>query len=441
MSGFANAFWYRIGLGGLVMGAIVTSAVASDEAVFWNQVALETIKSTNTAPPMAARNLAIASIASYDAVNSIERIGKAYVFKDNYSGADARAAVAEANYRTLRTLFPTRATQLSQIYQQRLDLLGSGTSIEQGLEAGRRSAAAILNRRDNDGAYVNLGPYMGSNDPGKWRPTDNGLPGALPHWRDVATFSMNSNRQFDGGTAPILSSAKYAESLSEVKLLGSATSVLRTADQTETAYFWRAGGNSYTPPGQWNQVAQTIGQNRGNTLADNVRMFGALNTSLADAGIAAWEVKYSDEMWRPETAIRLADQDGNGGTAPDLTWNPLLPTPNHPSCVSGHSTFSGAAAASLAALYGDNQTFSFTDDTYGITRHFNSFSQAMDEAGMSRIYGGIHFSFDNEIGKSLGWQIGKHVVATTFQAVPEPITILGLGLATAGVISRRRRKR
>lgn len=433
-------FLTRIGLGGFFFGVFVASAIASDEAVFWNQVALETIKTTNTAPPMAARNLAIASIAAYDAVNSIDRIGKAYVFKDNYAGADARAAVAEANYRTLRTLFPSQASTLTQIYQDRLNLLGSGTSVERGLEAGRRSAATILNRRENDGAYTNLGPYWGRTEVGKWRPTDSGLPGALPHWRDVATFSLNSTRQFDGGSAPILSSAQYAEALNEVKIIGSATSVLRTPDQTEIAYFWKAGGNSYTPPGQWNQIAQTIGQNRGNTLADNVRMFGALNTSLADAGIAAWEVKYTDEMWRPETAIRLADQDGNDETAPDLTWNPLLPTPNHPSCVSGHSTFSGAAAASLAALYGDQQSFSFTDDTYGITRHFNSFSQAMDEAGMSRIYGGIHYSFDNEIGKSLGWQIGKHVVATTFQAVPEPITLLSLGLASAALVRRRRKR-
>ncbi len=193
--------------------------------------------------------------------------------------------------------------------------------------------------------------------------------------------------------------------------LGSATSATRTADQAQQAQFWSDGRGSYTPPGHWNQIAQQIAQSQGNSLAANVRLFAKLNVALADAAIASWNTKFAYSLWRPIDAIQQADLDGNAATTKDEAWLPLLITPPHPEYVSGHSTFSAAAATVLQASFGDVafSTSSFT--LPGVTRNYTSFQQAVDEAGRSRIYGGIHFEFSNEGGKTLGAQVAGAALA------------------------------
>ena len=203
-----------------------------------------------------------------------------------------------------------------------------------------------------------------------------------------------------------MSSIAYATAWNEVRQLGAASGGTRTDEQTTIARFWADGGGTYTPPGHWNEIAATVAREIGNGLADNARLFAALNLAMADAGIAAWDAKYAAEFWRPITAIQQADRDGNPATIPDSTWTPLLVTPPFPEYVSGHSTFSGAAAAILAGFFGNETTFSSeTPGLTGVTRTFTSFTQAAEEAGRSRIYGGIHFEFSNADGQSLGRSI------------------------------------
>jgi len=220
--------------------------------------------------------------------------------------------------------------------------------------------------------------------------------------------------------------------------------------------FWIGGAGTATPPGHWNVIAAGVSQDRNLSLEDNARMFLLLNFSLADAGVSAWDTKYTYQCWRPITAIHQGDLDGNVTTDGDPNWSPLIPTPNHPSYVSGHSTFSGAAAAALASFFGTDdiafdaksEDITATRHFNSFTRHFNSFSQAAAEAGKSRIYGGIHFEFDNAAGLAMGKNVAHWALQSlnspvpepvTLLAMPEPVTLLAMGAGLAALVRRRRR--
>ena len=216
---------------------------------------------------------------------------------------------------------------------------------------------------------------------------------------------------------PALDSARYADAYNEVKANGSVASAMRTPDQTQTALFWADGAGTETPPGHWNSIAQDVAAARGNTMAQNARLFALLNAAMADAAICAWEAKYQFNNWRPVTAIRNGTDDGNAATVADPLWTPLLVTPPFPDYVSGHSTFSAAAAGVLALFYGSDQV-AFTarsDFLPGVTRSFTSFSDAASEAAMSRVYGGIHFRFASEDGMTAGGEISEWVFTHILQ--------------------------
>jgi membrane-associated phospholipid phosphatase len=201
--------------------------------------------------------------------------------------------------------------------------------------------------------------------------------------------------------------------LNEVKALGAATGSSRTADQQQIALFWADGAGTETPAGHWNSIAQDVATARGNTAIENARLFALINVAMADAAICAWEAKYAFNYWRPVTAIRNADTDGNDATASDPTWSSLIVTPPFPDYVSGHSTFSGAAASVLATFYGTDAIAFATDSDFlpGVSRTFSSFSAAASEAADSRVYGGIHFRSASEDGLAAGEVIGAWTVA------------------------------
>ncbi|MCA9066047.1 MAG: phosphatase PAP2 family protein, partial [Planctomycetaceae bacterium] len=209
----------------------------------------------------------------------------------------------------------------------------------------------------------------------------------------------------------------------------------RTADQTEVARFWSDGLGTVTPPGHWNEIASQVAQQQGNSLAANIRLFAELNTALADAAIVAWDAKYTYDLWRPVTAIQNATDDGNDATVADPEWYSFLITPNFPEYVSGHSTFSGAAAAVLNQLLGTD--VSFTIDSQGlpgVSRFFPNFDAAADEAGRSRIYGGIHYEFSNQDGLSTGRDISEFVhsvFATNIDVTAPVIHVTPVPVATS----------
>jgi len=259
-----------------------------------------------------------------------------------------------------------------------------------------------------------LPPYLGGTEPGEWRPTPPAsAPGLHPHWPDVTPFAMTSGDQFRPAAPPALDSAAYTAAFNEVKELGSATSATRSVEQTAIALYWANGAGTASPPGHLNLLAQIVAQQRGNTLEENARLFAAINIAMADAAISCWDAKYEFSFWRPVTGIREAAADGNPDTAADATWTPLIATPPFPSYTSGHSTFSGAAAAVLADFFGtDGIAFTLPSQNLGLpARSFTSFSDAAEESAESRLYGGIHWSFDNNVGLTAGTALGQYVAA------------------------------
>jgi hypothetical protein len=275
----------------------------------------------------------------------------------------------------------------------------------------------MLALQASDGSSLVV-PYVSGTDPGDWQPTPPAnAPALLPNWPDVTPFAMTSGSQFSPDEVPSLTSREYTKAFDEVKSLGSATSTTRTADQTNIARFWANGAGTATPPGHLNVMAAIVSEKKDLSLAQNARLFAMLNVALADAAIMSWDAKYATNFWRPVTAIRAADTDGNPNTVPDAAWTPLIPTPPFPSYTSGHSSFSGAAAAVLKSYFGtDKISFTLPSEAAGVPdRSYKRFSQAAQESADSRLYGGIHWRFDNEDGLSSGTALGKYVAKNFFQ--------------------------
>lgn len=422
--------------------AAACQVTRADAVIDWNKQLMGAIRTGSVNPPMASRAMAITHLAIYDAVNSIGDTHKPYAVNLNVPVTTSReAAAAQAARDALVGLFPAQTATFDAALSTSLAGIPDGPAKTDGIHLGSQVAASILALRANDHSK-DVVAYAPSGQMGGWEPTLPANAAALlPNWPMVTPFAMTSGSQFRNLTGPpTLTSAEYAAAVNEVKEIGSSTSATRTADQTSIARFWADGGGTSTPPGHWNRIAQDVAVAQGNDIAENARMFAMLNVAAADSAISCWDNKYAYDMWRPITAIRKADQDGNDATTADATWTSLIPTPPFPTYTSGHSTFSGAAATILADFFGTDD-ISFTTSSEGFIepdRSFTSFSQAADEAAMSRLYGGIHFSFDNQDGLDAGVALGNYVVTNYFTAVPEPSSSL---LMVLGLLGIRRLKR
>jgi membrane-associated phospholipid phosphatase len=387
----------------------------------WNETLLNAIRLANTAPPPASRQLAMLHIAMYDAVDALAPRYSFYAVPGLSASPPPAAhafpevAAAAAADTVLDRLYPTQtATFDAQFRSYLTGYPGHGQAVSASTGWGQSVANAVLAWRSTDGAGVTV-PYTPGSGPGVWQPTPPAFAAALfPQWPTVTPFTMTSGSQFRPDPPPALTSAAYATALNEVKALGgdgTTTPSSRTPAQTAIATFWADNAGTETPPGHWNTIAADVARARGTTAVENARLFALLNLALADAAIVAWDCKYVNNFWRPVTAIRAADTDGNPATTPDTTWTPLLVTPAFPSYTSGHSTFSAAAAAVLGNFFGTDQVpFTTGSDALpGVTRSFAGFAAAAAEAGQSRIYGGIHFQFDNQEGLASGRALGQFV--------------------------------
>lgn len=409
-----------------------------DVALDWNAALLNVIRDWTTLsndpytnrvvterPPVAARNLAMVHVALFDAWNGIERTAAPLYFDlPAPAGASSVAAAAAAAQRTAAALYTAADERavFDAALAEALATVPDGPSEDAGVAYGRQVADAVLAWRANDGSRATVS-YVPGTAPGDWNRTfPDFLPPLLPQWPDVAPLAIPATTAFLPPAPPALDTAEYAANVDEVLRLGGYVSAERTDEQKEIALFWADGGGTFTPPGHWNQIASDVSLARGESLGENARWLALLNIAMADAGIVAWDAKYTYELWRPIDAIRRGDTDGNSATTADPTWIPLLKTPPFPSYTSGHSTFSGAAATILTARFGPDVHFTTQADGHEgfetrplakdavVSRSFTSFQQAADEAGKSRIYGGIHYEFDNAAGLASGRAIGKFVV-------------------------------
>jgi hypothetical protein len=390
--------------------------LAADPVLAWNEVLLDAVRRDRTPPPVAARAMAMVHIAIADAIALASGNFDPLLARRNDSAkrdVSLDAAAAAAAHDVLVSVFPAQADIFNAELSTALAAIPDGKAEKSGISLGRHTAKAVLHDRKHDGSNANV-PYTIGDQPGEWQPTPPAFAQVplLAHWGHVEPFAIESGAQFRPPPPPALTSAQYTAAFNEVKELGSVTSTTRTADQTQIAQFWADGAGTATPPGHWNEIAQDVAVEQGNTVAENARLFALLNVALSDAAISCWDAKYVYDLWRPVTAIRAADTDGNPATLTDATWTPLIATPPFPAYTSGHSTFSAAAAAVLASFYGtdDVHFVTSTDDLPGVTRAFDSFSDAAAEAGMSRIYGGIHWSFDNTAAQPAGAAIAQYVV-------------------------------
>lgn len=393
----------------------------------WNALLLDAFRADREYPPAASRALAILHLSLYDAVNTIETRADYYLGPVEGSvPARREAAIAAAGLEVGQALYPQFDEDWEALHAAHLAALPQDQSTTNGLALGRAAAERLLSARADDG-YDQLVAFPGSSEPGAWRPTfPSYRPALSPHWRFVRPFVMESPDEFRLPPPPTLVSDRYTTDLLEVQSIGEFFSDTRTPDQTDIALFWEDAPGTFLPPGHWNQIAVDAARAEGLDPWKRAHLLARLNLALADAAIAAWDSKYTHAYWRPITAISLAADDGNPATEPDANWTSYLVAPAHPEYPSGHSTFNGAGSTILEAMFGPGYAFDSRSDglllQYGIpdfSRQYDSFREAAEEGGRSRIYGGIHYEFSNEGGLSLGRAVGELVLEEELQRAPE----------------------
>ncbi len=388
-----------------------TAETLTDPIVFWTETLLSAIGTEVMDATEASRALAIQSIALHDVVAALDGDAAFLVAFNAAADAASEVAIAYAAYEALSYLFPNQIADFDAALATALSGVALGDAFDAGRALGEAVAESVIALRDSDGwdAFVTHAP---GTDPGDWQLTGPFYHIAInPQWASLDTFTLNSGDQFRPGGPLDISSEAYATALAEVALLGAADSSVRTEDQSEIARFWKNGAGTSTGPGQWNEIALAALAEIGAGTSNSVDLLLSLNLALADAGIAAWDAKYTYSFWRPETAIANAGDDGNPLTTPESGWTPFIIAPAHPEYVSGHSTFSGAAGAILTDYFGENFAFDATSEGLpGVTRSYTSFAEAAEEAGRSRIYGGIHYEFSNQAGLQLGDDVANFVL-------------------------------
>jgi PAP2 superfamily len=446
---------------------------AADRLRYWNRIAVDASGRDHTqpgpgddwefgaqlGPGRSSRAMAIVHIAIYDAVNSIRGGYESYTrVPSTFSNASVDAAIAQAARDTLVALFPSQKALFDRLLVRDLfRIQASLLAKARGIAAGRRAAAAILALRQGDGSdhpEPGMGThYIPGNDPGIWRQDPISLiPVALgAHWSEVKPFVLRSSDQFRLPPPPAMTSPQYRAAYREVQRLGGdgiVTPTERTEAQTEVGIYWAYDGTPSlcAPPRLYNQIATKVSRHL-TDVSQLARLLALVNVSMADAGIAIWESKYHYKLWRPVTGIRESEPgtgptgrgDGNPATAGDPSYSPLgAPasnlrgpnfTPPFPAYPSGHAGFGGALFQILRNFFGtDNATFTFvSDELNGVTvdnegnvrplrpRTFTSFSQAEEENGQSRIYLGIHWSFDKTKGIAQGRQVANYVFTRAFR--------------------------
>jgi hypothetical protein len=446
--------------------------MAVDSILSWNSVLLEANANDHAldhpdegGPVLTGRAFAIVSVAMYDAYNSVKHVGTPFLLTAPLTGkTNEDAAVAQAAHDTLVAEFPSQQAFFDRSFTSFMRSVGHGPAVNRGLAVGSFVAQQVLASRANDGTAQVMEPgYVPSGLPGfhaadPMNPSQgfyasgamNVAPFGVP---DLADFDA---RQLDDGTPAgrdaFMQSDEYTAAFDEVKAVGgndTTTSTQRTKTQTTIGMFWGYDGRPGlgTPPREYNEIVRIIAAERHNSEAQNARLFALVNVAMADAGLAAWDTKYADAMWRPILGIREGDADGNPLTDGDPNWTPLGAqvsnprpgeinfTPPFPAYTSGHASIGAAMFQTLARFYGtDKIHFSFMSDEFNghtrgadgkvrpvVVRSFNSLTQAKLENAQSRIYLGIHWAFDRDEGIKQGDNVANYVFDHVLRPSASPL--------------------
>jgi hypothetical protein len=403
-------------------------AVRADAVLDWNAIAVQTAVQAGQSPFAQARYGAIVQLAVFDAVNSITGAYEPYLASvPAPAGASADAAAVAAAYRVLDTYFGSGvnnaaiAGTLAGARTSSLASIPDGQSEADGVAVGEAAAAAIIANRANDGSsppqfFVPLAPAAGV-----WQATPTCMPapasgrGAFLHWRNVRVFGISSVDEFMPGPPPELTSSRYARDYAEVMAVGNAVTTARPIDREDVARFYA----SVSPTQVGNSAARQIAAVKGRSLSENARELALLNMAISDALVVSFAAKYTYNLWRPETAIEGAAGDGNSKTEPSDSFAPLIPTPCFPSYPSNHASGSSAATEMLRRLYGaSGHDITLTNPALpNVILHYRHFADIAKDVDDARVYGGIHFRFDQDGGNDLGRRVATAISKTKLQPV------------------------
>ncbi|MGQ0541166.1 MAG: vanadium-dependent haloperoxidase [Blastocatellia bacterium] len=384
----------------------------------WNRVLKETISTPGQHPAtiFPVRSFAMMHAAMFDAVNSIDGTFTPYLTDVPGSRrASKEAAAAKAAHDVLVSLYPTRQAVFATELSNSLSRI-SWVRAFQGIRVGEIVAERLLAARANDGWSVPPPPYVLPPTPGNWQPAP--APAGFTQFPAVIPFAITSATQFAPNPPPAMTSAEYTAAFNEIKEIGSTTSTTRTADQTKVAQLWANVNTPTTVWFVWNNVAKSVAVEQNNTTVENARLFALINISFHDALQTTMASKFVHGLWRPVTAIRRADEDGNPNTAQDVNWTSLIGNPPYPTYAGNHAAIGTSQATILALFFGrDDIRFQHTwDGPGGATRSYAGFNAMANEEKRSRVYGGIHFTFDQIAGQSAGRNVANYV----FQNVMKP---------------------
>ena len=411
------AQWVAAGLA--LAGCAFTPSSRADAVTEWNANIEQAILTAAQPAPIQDRFLAIVHAAIYDAVNGIERKYEPYFVSEwGPRGGSPEAAAIQAAYTALVALYPAQKATLDAHLADSLAKLpghqGHNRHIERGRDWGDYVAGQILAWRATDHFTDVIPGYFGGGAPGVWRsPPDathaDGTQAAIfPQMAILTPFAMTSHDQFRPGPPPALTSALYAADVNEVKAIGRFDSTVRTAEQTQLALLWQATAQAIE-----NRSIRPVIESLGDrlSLVDTARIFALINIAAEDGTIAALDSKYTYNLWRPYHAIRLADTDGNPDTVADPTWDSLFIAPRHQEYMSAHAVITTAFMQTLAALIGDEHTFTLSAPGYpSFTWTFSRFSDAALQVKEARIWAGIHYRNSCNVGAAQGMKISHYVL-------------------------------
>jgi len=390
------------GLGGPVSADVITD---------WNEKAVALVAKHRMLPPQAERVIASVHVAMFDAVNSIAPRYRPYlVMATPPKGASKEAAAAVAAGTVLAGLIPGETEALNTAMASYLATISQGAAKSDGIKIGQDVAARIVAERKVDGSDA-PDAYRPKTRPGMYVPTPIT---ASSMWPNVKPFAMTSPSQFRPAPPIALKSDEWAADYNEIKSLGGKSGSKRTPRQTEDGHFWLITG----PVGYYPILRQLVAA-KSMDLVDSARFMALASTAVADTFVAVFDAKYHYDFWRPITAIRNGDQDGNDATERDAGWQPLNATPMHPEYPSQNGINAGAASGVLEAIFGkEPEGFVATDiNDARLSRRFASFAQMDLEQKEVRIWGGIHFRNSLDVGDEMGKKIAAHLVANYMKPV------------------------
>jgi len=352
--------------------------------------------------PIAVRMMAIVQVSVFEAVNAVTGRYPPQRAKLNPApGASVEGAVASATRTALSKLMPAQQAVIDADYQALLGSVPDGPAKTAGIALGEQAATAIVALCADDGA-VSPDVYRPHAAAGVYVPT---VGPAVPHWGQRRPWVLPRGDHFRPGPPPALTSETWARDYNEIKAVGSRSSTQRTPEQTAMAKFWEA-----TAPAVYWPVARSVASTPGRDVTDNARLLALAAMAMDDGLIAVFDAKYAYNLWRPVTAIRNGDLDGNRATDRDPGWTPFIETPMHPEYPCAHCIVSGALGAVLETEIGSGPTptlSSASSTAGGAVRTWTSVGDFTKEVAQARIYDGVHYRFSTEVGSAMGKKIGE----------------------------------